>query len=403
MNVLKSQSPSQARPSSIASNPAARAARHRDSRAVPDRASLAAAPRRGGQRLSIELDLYTVDASTDEPLPLFDSIAGSIPEKIRRHIKGNAAGCKITITSSPHASLRDLRDELHDHTRSLQRLLRPQRAKLLWSGLHPWSDPCDALVVPATGKSHRSRCIAQAPAAWQPCGVKFRFELPKGEASRALNHMKGFAPLLVALSANSAILRDRRTDGSSQRVLIRSAISASEWIAPRLVAGLSSDDRATIEIGCCDVPQNLDRVIALAAIVQALVASGGRGGHRAAPTDEFVRAELYEAAKNGLDARLTDGNGRIVSPLRLLDDLIHAELEPVAIELGIDAALRLAPTVLDKSGSGEHVARLGSYDAKHGSSTGRPERGRGTSLATLATAASLLLAGGLFAAQATLG
>lgn len=399
MNLLNSQSRPQNRPNAFAGDafavkPAPLAGNVSDSHAVP---------RGAGQRLAIQFDLCTVDVSTGEPLALFDSIAGAIPKEWIRHIKGDENGCRITITSSSHASLRRVRDELHGVIGSLHRSLRPYRATLLWSGLHPCSDPCEALVVPAAAQADHRRRQAQSAPHWEPCGVKFRVELAKGEVSRTLCHLKGFAPLLVALSANSPFLRNQLTDRRSQRVLIRSAVSVAELITPRCVSGSAADDRATIEIGCCDVPQNLDRVIALAAIVQALVASGGRGGHLAAPTDEFVRAELYEAAKHGLDARLTDGNGRLVSPLQLLDDLVQGDLETVAIELGIDAALRLAPAVLAKSGSNEFASRPGSSGANWASSAARPERGRGTSLATLATAASLLLAGGLFAAQAALG
>lgn len=378
------------------------------------------------RKIGVEIELYLVDVITEAPLPLFEKVYQSLPESVREHIAGEHLNCQIEIVSSPHSSLRELRDELQSYIDAVTKVLHRFGAKLMWSGMHPNLAYCDELVVDNARTAHNRRRFGALTSQLQTCGVHFHVGTTRDEVISVVDRMQDYIPLLVALATNSPIMSNSTTGRRSQRAAIwasgfpvcglsgrfgnwenfnaRNAmlVAAGRIEAPKDLYDFVRPTRfSTVEVRCCDLPADLDQVIALAAVVQSLVCYlANRDDHEARPSD-FLRAELFEASMRGPEARLSDLQGQLVSPQQFLGQLVN-ELEPTAVKLGTDLALRMAPAVLSDNGSTRQLSafqRASTRPTLHVISEGN-RRDAWRPIVGFATAASLLIAGGLFAFSA---
>jgi glutamate---cysteine ligase / carboxylate-amine ligase len=172
----------------------------------------------------------------------------------------------------------------------------------------------------------------------------------------ALESILPWLPLVLALSANSPWLAGRETGLASTRAEILALLPRSgsppvfasygnwERYAERLLdLGLADTYRriwwdarphpgfGTLEVRMPDQPTRVEVSAALAALVQALVATAERG----APADRGVYAEnRWAALRFGRAARLVHSDGTRLAPVaELLDELLE-RVGPKAEELG---------------------------------------------------------------------
>jgi len=378
------------------------------------------------RKIGVEIELFIVDAVTEAPMPLFELVLREVSEIVRPHIAGEHLNCQIEIISSPHSSLRELREELQSYIDAVAKVLVGYKAKLMWSGMHPNLRYADELVVDSARTIHNRRQFGALTAQLQTCGVHFHVGTTQDEAIRVIDGMQDYIPLLVALATNSPIMGNEITGRRSQRAAIwasgfpvcglsgrfgtweqfnaRNAmlVAAGRIEEPKDLYDFVRPTRfSTVEVRCCDLPADLDQVIALAAVVQSLVCYLANEDDREARPIDFLRAELFEASMRGPEARLTDLRGQLVSPQQFLGQLVNV-LEPTAMKLRTDLALRMSPAVLVDNGSTRQLNKFQRTAARSPKRLviERTRRDAWRPIAGFATAASLLIAGGLFAFSA---
>ena len=111
----------------------------------------------------------------------------------------------------------------------------------------------------------------------------------------------------------------------------------------------------TVEVRCCDLPANLDQVIALAGVVQTLVAALAVGDCTISRSRDILESELHQAMTLGPNAMLLDGENKLMKPQEWLGKLASI-MQPFAEPIGTHAALQLAPSFLARNGSDQQVA-----------------------------------------------
>ncbi|MEZ6065114.1 MAG: YbdK family carboxylate-amine ligase [Planctomycetaceae bacterium] len=176
---------------------------------------------------------------------------------------------------------------------------------------------------------------------------------------RMLRHL----PLLLALSANSPFWESRPTGVHSNRSTIMGMLptaglpppmrnwSEYTWLVNHLVGtGFIHTIReiwwdirphhnfGTVEIRVCDVPKNLDHVLALTALVQTLVKAISHeideGTYQSEYHPMMVAQNKWRATRYGADAKLVDSDDYKAYSVQETINRLVDRLGPTADELG---------------------------------------------------------------------
>ncbi|CNG40254.1 carboxylate-amine ligase [Mycobacterium tuberculosis] len=188
---------------------------------------------------------------------------------------------------------------------------------------------------------------------YQACGCHVHVGVPGREAAvAAVNHLRPWLPVLVALSVNSPFDRGRPSGHAARRIPEMArfpgagvppwSASAAEWdarVAALVEAGVLVDAAMTfwlarpsprwptVEVRAADAAATADEAVLQAALVRGLVGAAladlaaGREAPRA--DAQVCAAALWTAARRGLDGTLPDPvTRRAVPAWRLVDDLV---------------------------------------------------------------------------------
>lgn len=206
------------------------------------------------------------------------------------------------------------------------------------------------------------------------CGCHIHVAVPDREtAVQVSNHLRPWLPILLALTANSAVHRGRDTGYASWRSILwsrwpcagpppyfTSAEHYDSTVAMMMESGVVLDKGMvywdirpshhlpTVEIRVSDVPSTVDETALLAALVRALVAAAARAtraGTMALPIPvETLRAAYWRAAHDGLEGMAVDmATARTIKPsqaLRMLMHHIRDELEESGERRQVEKLLR---------------------------------------------------------------
>lgn len=192
------------------------------------------------------------------------------------------------------------------------------------------------------------------------------------EAVAAMNTLRALVPVLLGLSVNAPFWRGRDTGLASVRLRIFDAMPRSglqprfeDWRALATTvetlkqAGAIEDlskvwwdirprpSLGTIEVRVCDALPEADRSVALAGLIQAIVARAVRGAATGEPLDlvhldEVVAENRWRAMRDGTRARLVhpDGEGGVeLLAVPEVLELLQVELEPEIEQLGLKRSM----------------------------------------------------------------
>ena len=211
------------------------------------------------------------------------------------------------------------------------------------------------------------------------CGL--HVHVAPGEADRALtvyNALRSYLPEIAALAANAPFARGRDTGLASIRPKLNAAFPR-EGVPPVLASweeyaelvrwGRHAFPDATflwwevrphpafgtLEVRAADAQTRVEDAAAIAAVVQSLVVWLGRrhdAGERLPAVASFRIAEnFWSAVRHGLAGWMLDLETGDQGPTLERVDRLLTELEPAAAELGCDAELVQARTLLGGNGA----------------------------------------------------
>lgn len=311
----------------------------------------------------VEEEFLLVDPRTGEPAALNTVVA----EYAKRHgvdLELELTSCQVETTSEVATSSADLRADLVRLRRVASDAAAEAGARLLAVALPPTlpqhfpvtDNPRYAHIAERFGMIAHEQGISG-------CHVHVAVA-DREEAVQVGNRLRPWLPLLLALTANSAVYRSADTGHASWRSVLwarwpsagppphfESADEYDAAVREMLASGAMLDDGMvywdvrpsanfpTVEVRVADVPATVADTVLFATVVRALVMTVLAEGERGEPVPPIaahvLKAAYWTAARYGLDGQLVDLPGD--RALRPAAELLHAlvdRLEPALAVLG---------------------------------------------------------------------
>ncbi|OYN82968.1 glutamate--cysteine ligase [Mycolicibacterium sphagni] len=315
--------------------------------------------------VGVEEEFLLVDPSTGEPVPRNVEVAdyaaaGGVDLQLELTTCQVETATEVTQTSS------QLRQEITRLRRAAAEAAEKAGARLLAVGLPP--------TVPHSfpiTDNERYRDIGDqfGMIAHEQgiCGCHVHVEVPDRDMAIAVsNRLRPWLPLLLALTANSAIYRSADSGHASWRSVLwnrwpsagppphlDSAEHYDAMVAMMIDAGAMLDDGMvywdvrpskkfpTIEVRVADVPATVAETVLLATLTRAAVMTALAAERSGAPVpridDHVLRAAHWKAAHDGLDGQTMDVMaGWATAPTSAVLGKWLQLLQPALADLGDD-------------------------------------------------------------------
>ena len=331
--------------------------------------------------LGVEEELHLVDPVTGA----LRNSGGAVFERLETPARGE-------VEREVHACQLELITDICDTVADAMGVLRELRQAVLatgtgvvGSGTHPTAEEGDAEITDKERYKLVRELLGDAIAT-PVSALHVHVGMPDAEtAIRAFNGMRRHLALLEALSANAPYRHGRDTDLASAREITLRAWPRSgapramtdyddfAAFARRLTSVADVPDYTfhwwklrphpklgTVEIRALDVQATPAHTAALVAAVHALARHEALADPVPGPPPEILEEACFRAARNGVDARLPDDDGR----LRPVPELLEGTLElarPSARELGCETELE-GLRALVETGGGAGLQRRAAGD-----------------------------------------
>ena len=287
--------------------------------------------------MGVEEEFLLVDPSTGEPAALNRAVADRAARS-GVELQLELTRCQVETTSSVAASGAEVSADLRRLRRVAAQAADDAGARLLAVALPP--------TVPhrfPVTDTPRYRAIADrfGMLAHEQgiCGCHVHVAVPNRElAIRVSNRLRAWLPLLLALSANSAVYRSADTGYASWRSVLwdrwpsagppphfDSVHEFDAMVQTMQDAGAILDDGMvywdvrpsanfpTVEVRVADVPSTVGETVLLACLIRALVMTVLEDDRRGEPvlplSPHALRAAHWRAARDGLDGSVIDLSG----------------------------------------------------------------------------------------------
>jgi glutamate---cysteine ligase / carboxylate-amine ligase len=254
-------------------------------------------------------EFLLVDPVTGDPLPCADQVVAAARE-LGVTLRAKPTQVQVETTTPPCPDMQQVRDRLLGARSSAVAAALRCGARLLAAG------------VPVLGPPRQ-------PVADAVCGVRIHVQVPDRETAVAVvDHTRPWLPVLLALTANSAIHHGVDTGYASWR-----SVQARQWPS---VSALPSPHRPTVEVRVGDVPATVDESALLASLVRALVTTAAQavrtGVQPNVVSRDSLRSAYWHAAHDGLTGRTVDlPRDRLVPAVDLLHRLVR-HVRPALVE-----------------------------------------------------------------------
>lgn len=346
--------------------------------------------------LGIEIELQLVDTQSGALRSAIDDVLNALPASLSEQIKPELMQCYLEINTGVCTTVREAGTDLRDKLARLQTITDRLGLKLVWAATHPFSSWRDQEITD-TERYHRLVELMQDVARrLVTFGMHVHVGVDSGDKAvmicdRMLRHL----PLLLALSCNSPFWEGRATGLHSNRANIMQGLptaglprrmrnySEYVWLVNHLVAtGFINSIReiwwdirphhnfGTVEIRVCDMPPDLDQVLALTALIQCLVVAISREIDEGTYLHEYhpmmVQQNKWRAMRYGPAARLVDTPTMKPRSVQEMTTELATLLSPIARDLDCEAELAAVIDLPSKAGSTKQLAiyeRDGSREA----------------------------------------
>ncbi len=320
--------------------------------------------------VGIEIELGLVDVETMNLSNSFARLLAELPEQGRERFKPELMQSVLEINTDVCESIKDADRELRGRIGVVEAAADKLGLALWWGGLHPFARCIDQQITPDERYLKLVDLLQALARQLVTFGLHVHVGVDSGDKAvmicdRIMQHL----PTLLALSSSSPFWEGEATGLQAYRSKVMASLptaglppqmrnwSEYVWLVNHMQAtGFINSIReiwwdvrphhnfGTVEVRTCDMPGNLDDVLALSALTQCLVKAlsdeidQGAYQHDAHPT--MVSQNKWRAARFGTAARLVDNYTfeSLTVPdavSRLLD-----RLQSVADELGCSTYLQ---------------------------------------------------------------
>jgi carboxylate-amine ligase len=295
----------------------------------------------------VEEEFLVVDAETGALVPRSDAVLPHAQAELGDAVSGELNLCQIEVETPVCSSLEDVRGSLVRLRRGLLAGAARARSRVLAVGTHPsgmWQDQrVDRRRERYERMEERYQVIARQQVI---CGCHVHVGIPDRDLGvAAMNRMRPWLPVLLALSANSPFWQGADTGYASFRLQVwrrwptsgMPPTLASDAEYKQVIADLEAIEAIedatflywyvrpsarypTLELRACDVCPDVDDTVALAGLSRALVWTCLRetmaGVADPTPRLEVLDAAMWFAARWGLEGGLVSPGQMAVRPAR---------------------------------------------------------------------------------------
>jgi carboxylate-amine ligase len=344
--------------------------------------------------LGVELELQLVDAETFALSNSIEKILAAIPESLAGTIKPELMQSYLEINTGVCRTVRDVGNDLRGRLEELEKVSDPLGIQLLWAAAHPFSSWREQQITVNDRYFRLVELMQDVARRLVTFGLHVHVGVESGDKAimicdRMLRHL----PLLLALSANSPFWEGRNTGLHSNRSKIMEGLPTAGlphqirnwseyiWLVTHLVdTGFINSIReiwwdirphhsfGTVEIRVCDMPANLDQVLAITALVQCLVTALSHeideGTYQLEYHPMMVQQNKWRATRYGGDARLVNSDDyRQYSVQETVDHLVQLLL-PQAVKLDCVEELKSALQLPGNTGARQQLTIFEETDSR---------------------------------------
>ena len=345
--------------------------------------------------LGVEVELQLVDASTFELAPAIEDVLARCPEGLRQKVKPELMQSYLEINTDVCETVAHVRTDLSATLDQLDRITRDLGLRLLWAGTHPFSSWRRQEITINDRYFQLVDLMQDVARRLVTFGLHVHVGVESGDKAvmicdRMLRHL----PMLLALSANSPFWEARPSGLHSNRSKIMEMLptaglphqmrnwSEYVWLINHLqdtgfintIREIWWDIRphnnfGTVEIRICDVPANLDHVLAVTALVQCLVVALSQQIDEGTFQSEYhpmiVQQNKWRATRYGAQANLVNSDDyKQYTVQQTVDDLV-AKLSPVAESLGCLSELESARRLPGRTGAERQLELYDQLYSRH--------------------------------------
>lgn len=336
--------------------------------------------------IGVELELQIVDADSLALSNSIDRIIERVPEEFAERIKPELMQCYLEINTGVCRTLREAGDDLRRSLAVLDSITDELGLRLFWAATHPFSSWLDQNITVNDRYYRLVELMQDIARRLVTFGLHVHVGVDTGDkAIMVCDRMLRHLPTLLALSANSPFWEGRATGLHSNRSKIMEALptaglprqmrnwSEYVWLINHLVdTGFINTIReiwwdirphhnfGTVEVRVCDMPANLDQVLALAALIQCLVYAISdeidEGTFQSEYHPMMVEQNKWRATRFGPDARLVDSSDYTQHSVQQVVDRLIELLLPAARHLDCVYELESAANLPKSTGSRQQLA-----------------------------------------------
>jgi glutamate---cysteine ligase / carboxylate-amine ligase len=338
--------------------------------------------------LGVEVELALVDGETMELRSAIDDVLSALPIRLLDRAKCEFLQCYIELNTGVCRDVAAVNRDLSRTIRAAEAAASRAGVALFWGGTHPFSRWSEQALSPDPRYAELVADYREVVLRPVTFGMHVHVGVATGDAAiAAMNRLAGHLPLLLALSANSPFWQGRATGMHSHRIDVLQSIPTG-GIPPALQSwgdyqalvesftssGLIKGPRelwwdvrpspafGTIEVRICDTPTDLTTVLALAALIQCLVAEPGASRREFKRPSEAQRLATVQnrwlASRHGMDVRLVDPETGSAAPARDMARRLADRLQPTAESLGCEAELAHVAEISQRSGGSDRQLTL---------------------------------------------
>ncbi len=313
--------------------------------------------------IGVEEEFLLADPASGEPVAVNKTVAGHAAERGVK-LQLELTSCQIETTSDVVGGSAELADQLHRLRRIAAEAADASGARLLAVGLPP-TVPQEFPITDTPRYREIADMHGMIAHEQGICGAHVHVAVPSREAAvRVSNRLRPWLPLLLALTANSAIYRNTDTGYASWRSVLWARwpsagpppafdsvdeYDAAVQLLRRMGAALDdgmvywdvrpSAKFPTIEVRVSDVPATVAETVVLAALIRGAVMTALDDERRGHPVPRLaahaLRAAYWKSARDGLDGEAVDlTEGHECAPTRMLLGRMVSHVRPALEAVG---------------------------------------------------------------------
>jgi carboxylate-amine ligase len=312
--------------------------------------------------IGVEVEYQIVDCDSMSLVSAAPRLLELFPGE--RWVKPEILQCMLELNTGICGDVREVRRDLEGKIASVREAAERLGLALAAAGTHPFARWRDQKVTVNERYFRLVETVEWPARRMQIFGLHVHIGVPDGETAIAvINHLEGWLPHLLALSASSPFWQGDDTGLASSRIKVFEGLPTAglphrhrDWaeftcLMEALVAAKAIEsirevwwdlrphpDFGTVEVRICDALPTLDETVAVAALVQALIVHLQRqiGAGASAPLlhRRIVDENKWRAARWGTaGSTIVDERGRVEPIAESISRLLE-RLEPLFEELG---------------------------------------------------------------------